>query len=109
MTEDLRKKLKIWRNQCEGILREGRLDGVSMDAVVLPPFPEECLNMECGAKTRKGAACKIRHVYLNGRCKFHGGLSTGPKTLDGKRRSALNTGKTYEQLLQERWSFSEAD
>ncbi len=54
----------------------------------------------CQAKTRSGNPCKNRSLYPNGRCKFHGGLSTGPKTLEGKRRSALNTGKTYEELLE---------
>ncbi len=42
----------------------------------------------CGAKTRAGTPCKRRDFYLNGRCKLHGGLSTGPKTLEGKKRSA---------------------
>ena len=44
----------------------------------------------CGAKTRKGSPCKQLGIYENGRCHLHGGLSTGPKTLEGKRRSALN-------------------
>ena len=29
-------------------------------------------------------------IYENGRCKLHGGLSTGPTTEEGKRRAALN-------------------
>ena len=44
----------------------------------------------CGAKTRKGTPCKITDVYNGGRCRFHGGLSTGPKTAAGKARSAMN-------------------
>ncbi len=53
----------------------------------------------CGAKTRAGTPCKRKDLLQGGRCRLHGGLSTGPKTLEGKRRSALNTGKTYEQLV----------
>lgn len=53
----------------------------------------------CGAKTRTGAPCKRKDMLKGGRCRLHGGLSTGPKTLEGKRRSALNTGKTYEELV----------
>lgn len=50
----------------------------------------EDLPTYCGAKTRKGTPCKRKDVYMNGRCRLHGGLSTGPKTEEGKRRSALN-------------------
>jgi hypothetical protein len=44
----------------------------------------------CGAHTRRGTACMCKKLYKNGRCKFHGGLSTGPKTPKGKARAALN-------------------
>lgn len=44
----------------------------------------------CNAKTRKGTPCQIRTIYKNGRCKLHGGLSTGPKTKKGKAASRLN-------------------
>lgn len=53
----------------------------------------------CGAKTRSGTPCQRKDLLNGGRCRLHGGLSTGPKTLEGKRRSALNTGRTYEQLI----------
>lgn len=55
-----------------------------------PEYPEECRGMTCAAKTRKGTPCKITDLYDNGRCKFHGGASTGPKTKQGKKRSAMN-------------------
>ena len=44
----------------------------------------------CGARTRAGTPCKRRDLYYSGRCKLHGGLSTGPTTSEGKSRSALN-------------------
>ena len=53
-------------------------------------FPPECRDMTCGAKTRAGTPCKRRDIYRSGRCKLHGGLSSGPKTAKGKRRSARN-------------------
>ena len=40
----------------------------------------------CGAKTRAGTPCKLKAVYASGRCKFHGGLSTGPNAPAGKAR-----------------------
>lgn len=48
----------------------------------------------CGAKNRKGLPCGCKLLYPNGRCRFHGGPSTGPKTAEGKRRSleAMRTG-----------------
>ena len=44
----------------------------------------------CGAKTRTGAPCKNTRLYTSGRCKNHGGLSTGPKTEEGKARALAN-------------------
>lgn len=36
----------------------------------------------CGAKTRRGTACKAP-AMSNGRCRMHGGASTGPRTPEG--------------------------
>jgi len=45
----------------------------------------------CNAKTRKNTRCQAPPVWndfsdsaVNGRCKLHGGLSTGPKTEAGR-------------------------
>jgi hypothetical protein len=43
---------------------------------------------ECGAKTRAGGSCLVRVEYGSSRCRFHGGLSTGPKTASGRARIA---------------------
>lgn len=40
----------------------------------------------CGAENRKGTLCKNKPVDGKKRCKFHGGLSTGPRTAAGKAR-----------------------
>jgi hypothetical protein len=40
----------------------------------------------CGAKNRKNNRCTA-FAMKNGRCRFHGGLSTGAKTKEGKARS----------------------
>lgn len=43
----------------------------------------------CGAKTRTGKPCKMRPAGLwNDRCWLHGGLSTGPRTAEGRERIA---------------------
>ena len=41
----------------------------------------------CGAQTRKGTPCQ-RQALKNGRCPNHGGLSTGPKSPNGRARIA---------------------
>jgi hypothetical protein len=56
----------------------------------------------CGAKTRVGGHCKAPAVWntqddvaRNGRCRMHGGLSTGPRTEEGLQRTlkALRAGR----------------
>ena len=44
----------------------------------------------CGAFARStGQPCKAK-ALANGRCKNHGGMSTGPKTVEGKARALAN-------------------
>ena len=40
----------------------------------------------CGAKTRRGTVCQSP-AMANGRCRMHGGPSTGPRTAEGLARS----------------------
>ena len=40
----------------------------------------------CEARTRRGTPCQRPGNKINGRCKLHGGRSTGPKTVDGLAR-----------------------
>ena len=40
----------------------------------------------CGAKTRKGIPCRSP-AMKNGRCRMHGGASTGPRTPEGLERA----------------------
>jgi len=40
----------------------------------------------CGARTRQGRPCLRRPVKGNRRCPNHGGLSTGPRTAEGRAR-----------------------
>ena len=56
------------------------------------PYPPELRDwdMTCGARTRRGTSCKRKDIYASGRCHLHGGPSTGPRTPEGKKRSAAN-------------------
>lgn len=73
---------------------------------------------KCGAKTRLGRPCVARAVWLpgapeprNGRCRNHGGLSTGPKTPEGQQRSAeaLRKARERKRLEAEERKRFEAD
>ena len=69
--------------------------------LVLPPEPEyepypDINGLTCGATTRAGTPCKLTQIYTNGRCKFHGGLSTGAKTRAGRKRQR----EGYRQWLE---------
>lgn len=53
--------------------------------------PKRADRPRCGATCRDGHPCRAPAVWLpgepaprNGRCRLHGGLSTGPKTAEGK-------------------------
>lgn len=63
----------------------------------------------CGARTRQGGVCGNLPM-ANGRCRFHGGLSTGPRTAAGLQRSRTATvthgnhtaeGRAFRQLIRE--------
>lgn len=58
----------------------------------------------CGAKTRKGPPCRSPAV-ANGRCRMHGGKSTGPRTaaeLARSRRANYKHGR-YRAQSKARW------
>lgn len=55
----------------------------------------------CGAKNRKGTACVKKVIPGKSRCKFHGGSSTGPRTVQGKARiieAQRNRWATWREL-----------
>ena len=88
-TPELRKLWKQYFNESDRAFEEWEARGYT-GSIHTPSFPEELRGMTCGAKTRAGTPCKQKGIYRNGRCKLHGGLSTGPRTKRGKRRSSMN-------------------
>ena len=68
-------------------------------------FGADWPGQRCGAKTRRGTACQRPGNKRNGRCRLHGGASTGARTEDGRARiSAANLrhGKFIKDKLEER-------
>ena len=49
-------------------------------------FGPDWPGQRCCAKTRKGTPCQRPAKQPVGRCRLHGGASTGPKTKDGLQR-----------------------
>ena len=58
----------------------------------------ELRSTPCGAKTRAGHLCKRRGLGKGGRCANHGGLSTGPKTPEGRQRIAEAQRKRWAEV-----------
>ena len=55
-------------------------------------FGPDWPGQRCGAKTRRGTACRRPASKRNGRCRLHGGASTGPRTEQGRAKiAAANT------------------
>lgn len=64
-----------------------------LEAEQLLPRVDWCrfATLRCGARTKSGGTpCKLKGLHDNGRCRLHRGLSTGPRTAEGKARSASN-------------------
>jgi hypothetical protein len=63
------------------------------------PAGDYSASPRCGAHTRAGSPCR-QPAMPNGRCRFHGGLSTGPRTTEGLRNSRtarfVHGGRTAE-------------
>ena len=62
----------------------------------------------CLAKTRKGTPCQRPAFKHNGRCRLHGGLSSGAKTAGGLKKISdanLKHGKyTKDKLVAQRYA-----
>ena len=56
----------------------------------LPKRPEYLRNLTCGAWSRSGRPCRMTALFANGRCIWHGGKSTGPRTEEGRARALTN-------------------
>lgn len=52
--------------------------------------PRYLRGLTCGARKKDGTLCRSTTLCANGRCKFHGGASTGPRTPEGRARAIEN-------------------
>lgn len=58
--------------------------GAAARAMINTNDTEQNDTKRCAAKTKSGAPCQKHQIAGRTRCRLHGGLSTGPKTPEGK-------------------------
>ncbi len=72
-----KKLYRAWNESFDPKVR-ARMSAQELAAVVQPdwtPFT----GLTCGARSKHaGRPCRIKALCAGGRCRFHGGLSTGP-------------------------------
>ena len=85
----------LTRRASAGYKRAGRRLVNLLHWRLLPPSPKappKASRPRCRARTRAGGKCKAPLVWdrqrgtLRPRCRMHGGLSTGPRTAEGRQR-----------------------
>jgi len=110
-TPALRKEFRDHHQRCDAIrkankaiedfahqttLQTGRI--VRPRLMALPRLPQHLATLQCGAKTRAGTPCKMISIYENARCQMHGGLSTGPKTEEGRAKALANLKRRWNPM-----------
>ncbi|WP_404818089.1 HGGxSTG domain-containing protein [Quatrionicoccus australiensis] len=89
-TREQRLRLVEHYRQCDAIAEDWRHRGFSYPPPRFPRLAVDLAGLTCGAKTRAGTPCKQTALGVGGRCKWHGGCSTGPKTDAGKEQARIN-------------------
>jgi hypothetical protein len=79
--EDKRTLFRKWWTEAEAAQAAGRY---------VRSCPRYLRGLRCGAKKKDGTLCRSSTLCANGRCKFHGGASTGPTSLEGRARASEN-------------------
>ncbi len=97
------------KDRCEAKPHARRRDRLRNDN----PVSDFLQDPRCGARTRAGTPCRAPAMW-NGKCRLHGGCSTGPRTAAGLQRlreaktrhglyakEALNFRRRVNQILRE--------
>ncbi len=85
-------KYREWREPCTLVDAFGR-----KIAAGWKPSKRDRDRERCGARTRAGGTCKAPAMWLKDRCRMHGGLSTGPKSPEGKAKSLAAAREGYRR------------
>lgn len=99
--DELRRRFVAHWRAVDQICERARSEGLLPGDYTLPAYPEELRGLTCGALSKRTSEpCRQTTLYANGRCKFHGGLSTGPTSEAGKaqsRRNGMNGGRPKKE------------
>lgn len=79
--DDKRKLFREWWAQAQAAQAAGRY---------VRSCPSYLRGLTCGARKKDGSQCRSTTLCANGRCKFHGGASTGPRSAEGRARAIEN-------------------
>ena len=86
----------------------GGIEMIAKDNVTISiewRFGPKWPGQRCGAKTRRGTSCRRPANKRNGRCRLHGGASTGPRTERGCAKTAAantTTGQHTKAMIAKR-------
>ena len=97
-TGPLRRLCDEGQGRCANGCEEMKALGLHDDGSFLPRSARPL----CGAKTRAGGSCQCKVIPGKRRCKFHGGMSTGAKTAEGRARIAAAQRKRWQAFRDRR-------
>lgn len=73
---------RLHANKRQAAIDAGRL--------YIPQRPAYLRGLTCGARASTGKPCQMTTLFANGRCIWHGGKSTGPRTPEGRAKALEN-------------------
>jgi hypothetical protein len=98
LQEQMRKlQERVAARDAEGVTSEGVMQGVGPQKELCnTSYREKSDPSLCGAKTRAGHPCERKGSGKGGRCRSHGGKSTGARTEEGLERIAEAQRRRWE-------------
>lgn len=91
-----RSAVIYWERRGSAPIRSVAVDRFirQLDAIPTKPKADPAV---CGARTRNGGTCRRKPVPGRRRCLNHGGLSTGPRTSEGRQRVAEARARRWDR------------
>jgi hypothetical protein len=79
--DDKRRLFREWWAEASAAQEAGRY---------VRACPRYLRGLTCGAQKKDGTHCRSTTLCANGRCKYHGGASTGPRSAEGRAKALEN-------------------